>query len=67
MQGFSPGGQVGERAQGEGGGGAGVHSLQRHQAVQEEGALAARGGRREDITGFGSDFCQQLLLVYANT
>ena len=50
MQGFSPGGQVGERAQGEGGGGAGVHSLQRHQAVQEEGALATRGGRREDIT-----------------
>ena len=51
----------------EGGGEAGVHSVLRHQAFQEEGALAARGGRREDITGFGSDFCQQLLLVYANT
>ena len=45
MQGFLPGGQVGERAQGEGGGGAGVHSVLRHQA-----AVAARDGRREDIT-----------------
>ena len=63
MQGFLPGGQVGERAQGEGGGGAGVHSVLQHQA-----ALAARDGRREDILArFGSGFCQQLLLVHSIT
>ena len=38
----------------EGGGEAGVHSMLRHQAFQE--ALAARGGRREDITGLDQIF-----------